>query len=571
MKTRFCTSLGLTLLSSLTFSTSLPLVEIAKAEQPEEIVPQAPSPEDDLSIKEQERVKEIIQNDALIQREIRLIEKEIKEEISKEVDEKLGNIANSLSKLITVITWMSGLVGGLVTFVGVAFTLGGVFIWVQKKAIIKPLVRDTFEEDEKINNVKKQIEEQIKEVKEQIKEVKEQRKKIDDNIKDFTGKLTEIRVANFATLPPENVTRSVPVLTPEQQELVSKFKQEDWKLTGPLLDTFLKEELPYERSVNMGDLLFVKGLFREAYKCYEKAEKNRRQTISQKPKNDAVLADIILKEGNSLAGAGENQKARHVYATLIQERPNYYFAYHSLGDAFHNLGNYEQALQCYEKAIKLAEEQNIPSEKIYESYYKKGVTLATLGKNEQAISCYDQALDIKQDFHWALKSRGDAKYMLHRFEEAIDDYNEAQEHIPPDDKPDNYGILYRKGLVLSANRDYTKAIKCFAEAHNHKYDSTSFWFHWWSVLKKMDGDRTEQEKKKEIAADKIKEDISNNPENPEVWYHQASFLALQGKADEAIEALQQAITLGYWCREWAKYEPDFEGIRDNPGFHELID
>ena len=58
---------------------------------------------------------------------------------------------------------------------------------------------------------------------------------------------------------------------------------------------------------------------------------------------------------------------------------------------------------------------------------------------------------------------------------------------------------------------------------------------------------------------------------PPVWYYNlACALAVQGKRDDAFDALEQAVVAGYNKVEHAKCDSDFDTISDNPRFSELL-
>jgi len=71
------------------------------------------------------------------------------------------------------------------------------------------------------------------------------------------------------------------------------------------------------------------------------------------------------------------------------------------------------------------------------------------------------------------------------------------------------------------------------------------------------------------AADRGREVLEAVP-HPRVFYNVACCESLAGRTAEAIEHLRQAIEGWEGCREMAKQEPDFEPIRDEPAFQDLI-
>ena len=64
--------------------------------------------------------------------------------------------------------------------------------------------------------------------------------------------------------------------------------------------------------------------------------------------------------------------------------------------------------------------------------------------------------------------------------------------------------------------------------------------------------------------------LQNNPKDEKVHYVLASTLALKGERREALEHLQQAIELNATNRVYARNDPDFEPLRDDENFQNLI-
>lgn len=60
------------------------------------------------------------------------------------------------------------------------------------------------------------------------------------------------------------------------------------------------------------------------------------------------------------------------------------------------------------------------------------------------------------------------------------------------------------------------------------------------------------------------------PENAEVLYDLAVIRLAAGKRDEALEALEKALTINPNLRQQAADDDDFAGLRDNPTFRDLV-
>ena len=60
------------------------------------------------------------------------------------------------------------------------------------------------------------------------------------------------------------------------------------------------------------------------------------------------------------------------------------------------------------------------------------------------------------------------------------------------------------------------------------------------------------------------------PNDALVWYNLGCSLALLGRRGEALEALAQAVTLGYQDHEWMSSDNDLRSLRDDHAFRSLL-
>ena len=72
------------------------------------------------------------------------------------------------------------------------------------------------------------------------------------------------------------------------------------------------------------------------------------------------------------------------------------------------------------------------------------------------------------------------------------------------------------------------------------------------------------------AADRGRELLAAEPQYPELFYNVACCESLAGRTADAIGHLRHAIEMSERSREFAKGDSDFDPIRDDPGFSELI-
>jgi len=72
------------------------------------------------------------------------------------------------------------------------------------------------------------------------------------------------------------------------------------------------------------------------------------------------------------------------------------------------------------------------------------------------------------------------------------------------------------------------------------------------------------------AADRGRELLEANPQFPVLMYNLACCESLAGRKDDALEHLRRVIELSPDARAYAKGDSDFDPIRDDPAFQELV-
>jgi tetratricopeptide (TPR) repeat protein len=72
------------------------------------------------------------------------------------------------------------------------------------------------------------------------------------------------------------------------------------------------------------------------------------------------------------------------------------------------------------------------------------------------------------------------------------------------------------------------------------------------------------------AADRGRELIDAYPDQGALYYNTACCESLAGRAADAVDHLRRAIDMWDGCRGLAKEDTDFDPIRDEPAFRELV-
>jgi tetratricopeptide (TPR) repeat protein len=72
------------------------------------------------------------------------------------------------------------------------------------------------------------------------------------------------------------------------------------------------------------------------------------------------------------------------------------------------------------------------------------------------------------------------------------------------------------------------------------------------------------------AADRLRALVEAHPEYAELFYNLACCESLAGRTTDAVEHLRRAIDMSERCRAYAQDDSDFDPIRNEPAFEELI-
>lgn len=221
--------------------------------------------------------------------------------------------------------------------------------------------------------------------------------------------------------------------------------------------------------------------------------------------------------GNAYYHTGEYQDAKNIYDQIINLIPDDPDVLNNRGIIYRQLERYEEALTDLNRSLQIRPSH--PSVLV-----NRGNTYNQLGRHKEALSDLNHSLELRPDDPLTLSNRSIAYFYLERYEEALVDCNRSLE-LRPDD-PDTLG-----------NRGITYG-------HLERYGEAS----------------TDLNRSLEI-----------RPHHPDTLYNLACLFALWGKADDSVAYLEKAIALNKKNREDAKKDKDFDNIRDDPRFKELIE
>ncbi|HEX6625505.1 MAG TPA: tetratricopeptide repeat protein, partial [Pyrinomonadaceae bacterium] len=373
----------------------------------------------------------------------------------------------------------------------------------------------------------------------------------------------------------------------------------------------------FESDPNWGEL-HDDPRFRELMRHIEtEAEKSIDQTIAQELSVDRTPADAAPSSARTTASAaayeeylrGRDAGGRFIYHTLSREDsdeairhfrraleldPNFALAHCALGGAYANRvikgfggpEDYERAEQAFEKALALDPkllEARLHMVFIYLARGEKqkarawvelmraeapndvgvqfvSATLARLdGRYDDALEGFSRMLKVNPAER-VVVSYNRARVMMYqsRYDDAL-----AELDLGAQMEPNHPLIKTFRAVVLSRRGDPAAAIKLMRE-----------------VLERhpgMDGVRPLLAqflvKTGDVAAARgelTERVLDAAAADHDVAYWLATAYAMLGEADEAFEWLERAITLGNENQPWFESDPNWEPLRDDPRFRELM-
>jgi tetratricopeptide (TPR) repeat protein len=255
--------------------------------------------------------------------------------------------------------------------------------------------------------------------------------------------------------------------------------------------------------------------------------------------------------GGALSDLGRHEEAIAAFDQALQFKTDYHEACYNRGYALFNLGRYEETIAAFDKALQIQPDNN-------EVWNNRGIALGKLCRNEEAIASYDKALQIKPDHHRAWNNRGNALDNSDRYEEAISSYDKALQIKP--DKQESFRV---RGISLTRLGQYDKALADFNQAIQLEPNDLKCLI-CRGVLFAWMGRYAE-------GIEPCDEILQTNPNHVDALYGKSCCYALQKNIDDSIKYLALAIDQEPdETKKRAKKDPEFDGIRDDARFQELV-
>jgi tetratricopeptide (TPR) repeat protein len=329
---------------------------------------------------------------------------------------------------------------------------------------------------------------------------------------------------------------------------------EAWHNQGYILEEIGKSEdalAAFEKSLELksipetwdakGRVLYQLGKSEDALAAFEKAIELKQD-----------FADAWLNKGIVLSTLEQHNKAIAVYEKAIELQPDFAKAWYNKGNTLDKLEKPEEAIVAYDKAIELKPD-------FAQAWCNKGLMFKKINNLEAALSALKKALNCNPNLIEALSSKAYVLWHLKQYEESIPAFNRAIQFNP--NKIEE--LYYCKGVALNEIGRHEDALEACNKAIEYNSE--------FREPKSLKGLLLLKLKQYNKAIASFGEAIEIDQNSAEDLYNRACAFSLANNIDMAINDLHKSITINSDLRHEAELEPDFDPIRNDNRFVEIME
>jgi len=311
------------------------------------------------------------------------------------------------------------------------------------------------------------------------------------------------------------------------------------------------------------------------------------QQVATREPND-VTAHMNL--GMALFEAEHYDAALSAFQRVLEIDPTHIAAYNAIGHTYYRTNQLEPAMVAYERAIVLDPQDD-------HAYFGLGILLTTkLGDYEGAMQAFERGLRQNPDSSLLFDSIGTTYARMGRFEAALTRLTSAFQKNPAD----TYALGWLQILHLKAHRfddvvalgqHILDAAPLVNTAAGPSQDAHRMMGYAYLYQGRLDEAIMHLSEAVTLAPDDYEargalaqalDKAGQHQAASEHWvmagaqaaqdnvYGQACFAAVSGQIDQAIERLSTALSQGQERRGWARIDPEFVFISDDPRYNELV-
>ncbi|HEV8538613.1 MAG TPA: protein kinase [Bacteroidota bacterium] len=293
----------------------------------------------------------------------------------------------------------------------------------------------------------------------------------------------------------------------------------------------------------------------------EKVVLTRRSTVN------AEAFDCYLRGRDFLYRRTKNgvQFAIQLFQKAIELDPRYAVAYAGLGEAYATLHyDYDTKDIWIEKAIESCLKGLMYDPTLSEAYAALGVAYMSKKSLDEAMAACKKAIELDPGNFTGYWILGRTYHIADRDREAAEMHKKAIELNP--NFHTAYGDLRVVYERLGEKEKHDQILETLLQVYprylaQHPDDARS---HIYYAIDLAHVGRIEEAKKEATKA------LDLSPGDSLMMYNGACFYSRIGEKQLAVESLRNSIAAGLEDYEWIKRDPDFDGIRNEPGYAELM-
>ncbi len=217
---------------------------------------------------------------------------------------------------------------------------------------------------------------------------------------------------------------------------------------------------------------------------------------------------LLLSYGNLCYRCGKHDKARELFGTLTQLKPNRLEGWNNFGIVLLTLEKNEEAKSAFGKVLEL-EPNNCGALINMGNYFDR------VGMLDSAVAYFRKACNARPDFSDAWYNLGNAYRKTDRYDEAAGAYKKALKY-----QPEFPSALKNLGYVHELRREYDKAQECYHKALQYNKTDAGLYINIASVCSKQGS--------YEDAKDYYLRAVKLAPKDPSGWMGLRSLSLMKG-------------------------------------------
>ncbi|NEP63359.1 MAG: tetratricopeptide repeat protein [Symploca sp. SIO2G7] len=277
------------------------------------------------------------------------------------------------------------------------------------------------------------------------------------------------------------------------------------------------------------------------------------QAIKHNPEDEKAIAH----RGEVYRLMGRYEEALADFDQAIKLKPEYYWAIAHRGEIYYHKEEYEKALADFNRALQV--EPNY-----LWAIAHRGVTYEYMRHDEEAIADLNRALAIKPDYSWAFAHRSRTYEQMKLYEQALADFDQA---IALDQNAVK-AWKRERGLLLSFLGRYAESVEYYEQGLQENPEDYFGLYGLVSTNACWKGLAETQSQINETR--QLFLSLTNTEAAGIALYGLGGLAALEGKVKEALNYLQEAISVDDYRADTANHDRVWLPFYSNLHFQALI-